>query len=145
MKNLKKNILIILDNLLDVFYWVLLFILLLFLWRNYNHDYRVIRRENEMDFTILEITFYISLLYIFISYFYKKYEITYLFHIFVLFIIYWLIQDIWLDYFSWSNMTIYYFYYFYIGLFTIYLLLVTIYFYIEKKKNKYFFKRKNND
>jgi hypothetical protein len=145
MKNLKKNILIILDNLLDnlldIFYWILLFILLFFLWINYNHDYIVIRRENEMDFWILEITFYITSLYIFISYFYKKYKITYLFHIFILLIIYWLIQDVWLDYLSWSNVTIDYFYYFYIGLFITYLLLVIIYFFIEKKNNKNFFKR----
>ena len=143
MKNSKKNILTILDNLLDIFYWFLLFILLLFLWRNYDHDFRVIRRENEMDFTILETTFYITLLYLFISYFYKKYAIAYLFHTLLILMIFWLILDINRDYSTISNTTIDYYYYFYIFLFSIYSLLVIIYFIIEKKNNKYFFKRKD--
>jgi hypothetical protein len=120
MKQFIKNFLKIFLSIFSIT-WIFLFITVLSI--NFDHDYVVIRRENEMDFDIVYITTMFFLVYILIVYLYKKQTVKVSLY-FMYFMYLWLLNEMRVDLHYYPNETTYYYLYYYLCLFAVHTMFV---------------------
>ena len=125
-------------------YWLKFWIYILYttiyiiiLLMNFDHDFRVIMRNDEMRFNTLHTTWILTILYLFFLYFISEYKKISLLQICILLIISSLLFDTKEDVWFYNNQTSYYYYYSYIILFWIHFTAfwISIYWFIKGMKN----------
>ncbi len=133
---MNKIVKIILNISIYICYLCLNIYYILMLMHNFDNDYSYYRSYDMMEFSLLIKTTIVFIVYILITYFYKKYliKISLYFNYIFYFL---LISDVWSDLNYHPNTTTYYYFYYYIWLTIIHTLILFFYMkrYFDYKKS----------